>query len=114
MIEIFCFFRHRVHVGWDPGQGFQTSAQSREDLDPNIKMLLDKIGMPTNLGKKDKKLIYDIIDQHGGLEAVKNELSQPPPPPSRSPPQVPTATYNTGAKCFFLHQISLFIRFVLL
>lgn len=85
-------FEHRVHVGWDPSKGLQSNqASSGDDLDPTIKQLLDKIGLqPMNVKKEDRKFIYEFVEQHGGLDQLKREMSQqqqpppvPPPPPSR-------------------------------
>ncbi|XP_069799564.1 actin nucleation-promoting factor WAS [Dendropsophus ebraccatus] len=82
-------FKHVSHVGWDPNNGFDVNA-----LDPALRNLFSKAGI-SDAQLKDaetSKLIYDFIEQHGGVEAVKEEMmmvggdSAPPPPPSRFPP----------------------------
>ena len=62
-------------------------------MDPSLKALFDKIGVSeTQLQDKETaNFIYDFIDQHGGIEAIKKEQSftpqisaspmVPPPPP---------------------------------
>uniref|UniRef100_A0A915IF27 Neural Wiskott-Aldrich syndrome protein n=1 Tax=Romanomermis culicivorax TaxID=13658 RepID=A0A915IF27_ROMCU len=77
-------FEHRVHVGWDPSGGFQTNSQGSDELNENIILLLDKLGMPTNLGKKDRQIVYEIVEKYGGMDAVKKEIDQyNRPPPSQ-------------------------------
>ncbi|KAJ8404568.1 hypothetical protein AAFF_G00334310 [Aldrovandia affinis] len=75
-------FKHVSHVGWDP-----------ENMDPDLKRLLSCAGISeTDLNDSEtSQLIYDIIEQSGGMEAVKKEMRQqdsvpPPPPPGRSGP----------------------------
>ncbi|CAN2389194.1 Wiskott-Aldrich syndrome [Pristimantis euphronides] len=82
-----CGFKHVSHVGWDPNNGFDVNA-----LDPALRNLFSKAGI-SDAELKDaetSKLIYDFIEQYGGVEAVKEELmmgdSAPPPPPSRTGP----------------------------
>ncbi|KAG8548963.1 hypothetical protein GDO81_023386 [Engystomops pustulosus] len=64
-------FKHVSHVGWDPNNGFDVNA-----LDPELRDLFSKAGI-SDAQLKDaetSKLIYDFIEQHGGVEAVKEEL----------------------------------------
>ncbi|XP_040261437.1 wiskott-Aldrich syndrome protein isoform X1 [Bufo bufo] len=94
-------FKHVSHVGWDPNNGFDVNA-----LDPELRNLFSKAGI-SDAQLKDaetSKLIYDFIEQHGGMEAVKEELrmggdSDPPTPPSRfapSPTRPPPGRGRTG------------------
>jgi len=76
--------RHRVHVGWDANSGFQTQQAdtvigmaSSDDLDTNVERLLKTIGMRFgDLNKRELHTVYQIVDQLGGVNAVKNELKQ--------------------------------------
>ncbi|KAE8581923.1 hypothetical protein XENTR_v10019871 [Xenopus tropicalis] len=85
-------FKHVSHVGWDPNSGFDVN-----QLDPDIRNLFSRAGI-SDAQLKDaetSKLIYDFIEQQGGVEAVKNEMRRgetapPPPPPSRNAPPAPT------------------------
>ncbi|XP_072566077.1 actin nucleation-promoting factor WASL-like isoform X2 [Paramormyrops kingsleyae] len=82
-------FQHVGHVGWDPNTGFDLN-----NLDPELKNLFDMCGISEDQlkDKETSKVIYDIIENQGGVEAVKNELRrQAPPPPSRGglPPPPP-------------------------
>uniref|UniRef100_A0A3P8TXU4 WASP actin nucleation promoting factor a n=1 Tax=Amphiprion percula TaxID=161767 RepID=A0A3P8TXU4_AMPPE len=78
-------FKHVSHVGWDP-----------HNLDPDLLKLLSQAG----IGEADMKdehtsqLIYNVIEQSGGMEAVKREVNRgaagpPPPPPGRQGPLPP-------------------------
>ncbi len=53
------------------------------NLDPAMKSLFDRVGIsPSELQDKETiDFIYDFIDKHGGLEAVRNEQQSRPPPP---------------------------------
>ncbi|XP_033825105.1 WASP actin nucleation promoting factor b [Periophthalmus magnuspinnatus] len=77
-------FKHVTHVGWDPN-----------NLDPDLLKLLSQAGIK-EADMKDEhtsQLIYDVIEQSGGLEAVKREVNKgsgpPPPPPGRQGPLPP-------------------------
>ncbi|TRY68107.1 hypothetical protein DNTS_034738, partial [Danionella cerebrum] len=90
-------FRHVNHVGWDPNTGFELN-----NLDPDLKSLFDMCGI-SEAQLKDKetsKMIYDLIEHKGGVEAVKNEMRRqapPPPPPSRgNPPPPPPSAHGTA------------------
>ncbi|XP_069503625.1 actin nucleation-promoting factor WAS isoform X2 [Ambystoma mexicanum] len=91
-------FKHVKHVGWDPNTGFDVNA-----LDPELKSLFSHAGISEDqlTDAETSKLIYDFIEQQGGVEAVKQEMRRsgpapPPAPPSRSgahpppPPSVPS------------------------
>ncbi|KAM9475267.1 WASP actin nucleation promoting factor b [Clarias gariepinus] len=81
-------FKHVTHVGWDPNSGFDTN-----NLDPDLKKLFSCAGISEDqlTDKETSKLIYDFIEQSGGLDAVKEEMRKQDAmgPPSRSAPPVP-------------------------
>ena len=55
------------------------------NLDPSVKQLFDTVGISQNQlkDKETAKFIYEFIDQHGGIEALKREQQYP----SRPSPQ---------------------------
>ncbi|KAM4562748.1 actin nucleation-promoting factor WAS isoform 2-T2 [Odontesthes bonariensis] len=78
-------FKHVTHVGWDPN-----------NLDPDLSKLLSQagIGEAELMDEKTSQLIYNVIEQSGGMEAVKREVNReaggpPPPPPGRQGPLPP-------------------------
>ncbi|KAJ8370148.1 hypothetical protein SKAU_G00101760 [Synaphobranchus kaupii] len=91
-------FKHITHVGWDPNSGFDTN-----NLDPDLKKLFSCAGISEAqlTDAETSKLIYEFIENSGGLEAVKQEMRKqgsavpsPPPgrpaaPPARGLPAVP-------------------------
>ncbi|XP_019951868.2 WASP actin nucleation promoting factor b isoform X1 [Paralichthys olivaceus] len=87
-------FKHVSHVGWDPN-----------NLDPDLSKLLSQAGISEAEMRDEKtsQLIYNVIEQSGGLEAVKREVNKkgsvpPPPPPSRgSLPPVPSSSPSAPA-----------------
>ncbi|XP_053552129.1 actin nucleation-promoting factor WAS isoform X2 [Bombina bombina] len=92
-------FKHVGHIGWDPNNGFDVDA-----LDPELRSLFSQAGISDDqlTDKETSKLIYDFIEQQGGVEAVKQEMRKkestppPPPPPSRNAPAVPTPSQGKG------------------
>lgn len=56
--------RHVTHVGWDPN-----------NLDPDLWNLLSQAGISEAEMRDEKtsQLIYNVIEQSGGMEAVKRE-----------------------------------------
>ncbi|KAG8447316.1 hypothetical protein GDO86_014688, partial [Hymenochirus boettgeri] len=85
-------FKHVSHVGWDPNSGFDVN-----QLDPELLNLFSLAGISDAqlADAETSKLIYDFIEQQGGVEAVKQEMRKgdsapPPPPPSRSVPPAPS------------------------
>lgn len=65
----FCFLsvRHVSHVGWDPN-----------NIDPDLWKLLSQAGISEDAMKDEKtsQLIYNVIEQSGGMEAVKREANR--------------------------------------
>ncbi|XP_066212429.1 actin nucleation-promoting factor WAS isoform X1 [Saccopteryx leptura] len=94
-------FKHVSHVGWDPQNGFDVN-----NLDPALRSLFSRAGISEAqlTDAETSKLIYDFIEDQGGLEAVRQEMRRqeplpPPPPPSRGgnqPPRPPTVGSNKG------------------
>uniref|UniRef100_A0A069DUK1 Putative actin regulatory protein n=1 Tax=Panstrongylus megistus TaxID=65343 RepID=A0A069DUK1_9HEMI len=89
-------FRHISHVGWDPNKGFDFDKVE----DPQLKQFFEDAGVSENhLRDRDtREFIYDFINKHGGIEAVKEAVEPPPvpvrarpppPPPNRAPPMAP-------------------------
>ncbi|KAK9500929.1 hypothetical protein O3M35_002091 [Rhynocoris fuscipes] len=89
-------FRHISHVGWDPNKGFDFDKVE----DPQLKQFFQEAGVSENhLRDRDtREFIYDFINSHGGIEAVKCTIDPPPvpvrarpppPPPNRAPPTAP-------------------------
>lgn len=80
-------FKHVSHVGWDP-----------DNLDPDLKKLLSTAGISEEELKDEEtsQLIQNVIEQSGGMEAVKKAMntdSRPPPPGRQGPlPPVPGAS----------------------
>lgn len=93
-------FKHVSHVGWDPNKGFDIDNIE----DPQLKQFFNKAGVSDiQLRDKDtREFIYDFINTHGGLDAVKQEVVEPAlskkQPPKQSnestvnPPPVPART----------------------
>nr|XP_024662252.1 wiskott-Aldrich syndrome protein isoform X1 [Maylandia zebra] len=78
-------FKHVSHVGWDPN-----------NLDPDLMRLLSQAGISEAEMRDERtsQLIYNVIEQSGGMEAVKREVNRsatgpPPPPPGRQGPLPP-------------------------
>ena len=55
-------------------------------LDPEMKSLFEQIGIDdqSQVDEETIDFIYDFVDKHGGLNAVREDLArrQPPPAPS--------------------------------
>ncbi|XP_062397772.1 actin nucleation-promoting factor WAS-like [Sardina pilchardus] len=87
-------FTHVSHVGMDPN-----------NLDPDLKKLLTTAGI-SEADMKDEEtaqLIYDVIEQAGGMDAVKQVVNQgsapaPPPPHGRQGPlpSIPGSSPSPG------------------
>ena len=70
-----------------------------EQIDPDVKALFDQVGLSENM-LKDKdtaKFIYDFLENHGGVEAVKQERQRPPPPKAAPPVVPPVQSYSMQA-----------------
>ena len=94
-------FRHVSHVGWDPTKGFDMN-----NLDTDMKTLFEQVGInnATDIDKETVDFIYDFVEQHGGIQKIKEEMKQkpasatphhnlppqPPPPRNAVPPPPPT------------------------
>ncbi|XP_045164537.2 actin nucleation-promoting factor WASL-like isoform X2 [Mercenaria mercenaria] len=76
-------FRHVGHVGWDPTSGLQM-----DKLDPEMKALFEEIGIDeqSHVDEETVNFIYDFVDKHGGLNAVREDLARRKPPPVPPPP----------------------------
>ncbi|KAK7868548.1 hypothetical protein R5R35_009448 [Gryllus longicercus] len=92
-------FRHVSHVGWDPNKGFDVDNVE----DPQLKQFFDKAGVSDSQlqDRETREFIYDFINRHGGLDAVKNELVLPSTPQAQhtappAPPPVPARTTPTN------------------
>lgn len=68
-IFLFSFFpiRHVSHVGFDPN-----------NLDPDLWQLLSQAGIreADMRDEQTSQLIYNVIEQSGGMEAVKREVNR--------------------------------------
>uniref|UniRef100_G3PF33 WASP actin nucleation promoting factor a n=1 Tax=Gasterosteus aculeatus aculeatus TaxID=481459 RepID=G3PF33_GASAC len=75
-------FKHVSHVGWDPN-----------NIDPDLLNLLSQAGIGEDEMKDEKtsQLILNVIEQSGGMEAVKREVNRAggPPPSGRQGPLPP-------------------------
>lgn len=78
-------FKHIAHVGWDPNKGFDIDNVQ----DPVFKQFFNKAGVSDKqLRDRDtREFIYDFINTHGGLDAVKSEVVEqvPKKPPPKTP-----------------------------
>lgn len=88
-------FKHVSHVGFDPN-----------NLDPDLLQLLSQAGIreADMRDEQTSQLIYNVIEQSGGMEAVKREVNRaasgpPPPPPGRQGPlpPVPGSSHSAPA-----------------
>lgn len=62
-----------------------------DKLDPSLKTLFDQAGLSAQQlqDKETATFIYDFIEKHGGVEALKREQTlkpQPAPPPAPMAP----------------------------
>ncbi|XP_063745571.1 actin nucleation-promoting factor WAS-like isoform X3 [Eleginops maclovinus] len=76
-------FKHVGHVGFDP-----------DNIDPDMWKLLSQAGISADdmSDEQTSQMIYNVIEQSGGMEAVKREVNRggpPPPPPGRQGPLPP-------------------------
>ncbi|KAI4824567.1 hypothetical protein KUCAC02_013070 [Chaenocephalus aceratus] len=76
-------FKHVGHVGWDPN-----------NIDPDMEKLLSQAGISADAmnDEQTSQMVLKVIEQSGGMEAVKREMNRggpPPPPPGRQGPLPP-------------------------
>ncbi|XP_033943542.1 WASP actin nucleation promoting factor b isoform X1 [Pseudochaenichthys georgianus] len=67
-------FKHVGHVGWDPN-----------NIDPDMWKLLSQAGISADAmnDEQTSQMVLNVIEQSGGMEAVKREMNRGgPPPPS--------------------------------
>uniref|UniRef100_A0A8D3BV16 WASP actin nucleation promoting factor a n=1 Tax=Scophthalmus maximus TaxID=52904 RepID=A0A8D3BV16_SCOMX len=88
-------FKHVSHVGWDPN-----------NLDPDLWQLLSQAGISEAEMRDEKtsQLIYNVIEQSGGMEAVKREVNNAGSTDSLFHPLL-THVLSSGSKILF-HCIS--------
>ncbi|XP_072935575.1 actin nucleation-promoting factor WAS-like [Epargyreus clarus] len=88
-------FKHVSHVGWDADKGFDVDLPEEEMLS-----FFSKAGISQSQLQDEptRQFIYDFINSHGGIDAVKEELHDtakpvkalaPPPAPAMPAPPVP-------------------------
>lgn len=94
-------FKHISHVGWDANKGFDLDNAPNAD---ELRSFFTKAGVSeTQLQDQEtREFIYDFIEMHGGLPAVKQELDNVktprgalPPAPSMSAPPPPAPPVPT-------------------
>ncbi|XP_031421472.1 wiskott-Aldrich syndrome protein [Clupea harengus] len=85
-------FTHVSHVGMDPN-----------NLDPDLKKLLANAGISESDLKDEEtaQAVYNVIQQAGGMDAVKQQANQqglaPPPPPGRQGPLPPVPGHSPSS-----------------
>ncbi|CAH1724118.1 actin nucleation-promoting factor WASL-like [Aphis gossypii] len=94
-------FRHVQHIGWDPDRGFDLG----QIKDPQLNTFFAKAGVSESQlrNPQTRDFIYDFIDKHGGMDAIKEDVQDslvPPPLPTRfrqapPPPPISNNTSNT-------------------
>ncbi|XP_071452160.1 actin nucleation-promoting factor WASL-like [Hetaerina americana] len=77
-------FRHVSHVGWDPNRGFDVDNVE----DPQLKQFFVMAGVSESQlqDRETREFIYDFINRHGGIDAVKEDIHATPSPPSGPSP----------------------------
>ncbi|XP_063442766.1 actin nucleation-promoting factor WASL-like isoform X6 [Mytilus trossulus] len=95
-------FRHVSHVGWDPTKGFDRSAVQSfmNNLDNDMKSLFQQVGISdtTDMDKETVDFIYDFVEQHGGIEKIREEIKKKPPPPPSSHSPSPREEKSSGGQ----------------
>ncbi|XP_052065955.1 actin nucleation-promoting factor WASL-like isoform X3 [Mytilus californianus] len=88
-------FRHVSHVGWDPTKGFDMN-----NLDNDMKSLFQQVGISdtTDMDKETVDFIYDFVEQHGGIEKIREEIKKKPPPPPSSHSKSPREEMSPGQR----------------
>lgn len=83
-------FRHVEHVG--------TDINNCRVIEPVYKAFFDKAGISDNLleNNETRTFIYDFIESHGGVNALKEEIVPTPEPQTcTSPPAKSEAKFDT-------------------
>ena len=72
-----------MHRSYHVNETFLSMQLQMNNLDPSLKKLFDTVGISDHQlkDKETAKFIYDFIDQHGGIEALKREQQFPTPAP---------------------------------
>ncbi|VVC46089.1 CRIB domain,PH domain-like,WASP family, EVH1 domain,WH1/EVH1 domain,WH2 domain,Wiscott-Aldrich syndrome [Cinara cedri] len=90
-------FRHVQHIGWDPDRGFDLG----QIKDPQLNKFFAKAGVSESQlrNPQTRDFIYDFIDKHGGMDAIKEAVQDSPVPPPlptrfRQAPPPPPLTSN--------------------
>ncbi|XP_071155189.1 actin nucleation-promoting factor WASL-like isoform X11 [Mytilus edulis] len=97
-------FRHVSHVGWDPTKGFDRCKsvvkKFMNNLDNDMKSLFQQVGISdtTDMDKETVDFIYDFVEQHGGIEKIREEIKKKPPPPPSSHSKSPRGEMSPGQK----------------
>lgn len=54
-----------------------------DNMDPDLKNLFDSVGITADQlqDKETATFIYDFIEERGGINAIKQQTSDRPPPP---------------------------------
>uniref|UniRef100_H3B4R2 WASP like actin nucleation promoting factor n=1 Tax=Latimeria chalumnae TaxID=7897 RepID=H3B4R2_LATCH len=93
-----CNFQHVGHVGWNPHTGFDTS-----NLDPDLKEIFMEVGISEDHLKdpETSRIIYEVIEKKGGIEAVRQEIRRkdtlaPHPPRSAPLPPMPSSLSSSS------------------
>lgn len=61
-----------------------------QKLDPEMKALFEHVGLnQESVDEETVDFIYDFVEKHGGLNAVKEDLARQ----KRAPPAPPTCSY---------------------
>ncbi|CAK1548741.1 unnamed protein product [Leptosia nina] len=82
-------FKHISHVGWNAHKGFDVDNLAEAEM----RSFFSKAGISeTELSDQaTRQFIYDFINSHGGIDAVKEELHDDPPKYARGAAAVPPA-----------------------
>ncbi|XP_048481740.1 wiskott-Aldrich syndrome protein isoform X1 [Plutella xylostella] len=91
-------FKHVSHVGWDANKGFDVDVDNLKEEE--MRKFFSKAGISESQlrDQATRDFIYDFINAHGGLDAVKQEIEPaakggsgrlPAPPSVPAPPSLP-------------------------
>lgn len=116
-------------MGWN----VNSKGLELESVDPQLKQFFEKVGVSDDQlrDRETREFIYDFIESHGGINAVKAAIvppsglqsQQPPPPPFPGlgpPPPVPARTVPvspgppaSSVSCFTNRRRNVRLRFLL-